>query len=132
MAKSACVQGSVDPGPDPWTAADVERWLLVPMRQLQSGAIQLHPGNALRPVDPHQPPSSYDILAFARTVLGKGSDELRAVVTWARITAQGGGGSSIAEWCRLAGWDERTFHRRRRRACEKIAAAKNSEELRRY
>jgi hypothetical protein len=58
------------------------------MRGLQRGhAIFVAPGNTLKPVDPNRPSATFDILAFARTVLGKGSDELCAVTTWSRIRA---------------------------------------------
>lgn len=112
--------------PPPWTIKDVERWLLTPMRELKQGhSIFCAPGEALIPVEPNRPSATFDILAFARTVLGKGSDELRAVTIWSRIRADGGDiEASIAEWCREMGWDERTFHRRRKRGCERIAAAK--------
>ncbi|ACL63189.1 hypothetical protein [Methylobacterium nodulans] len=54
-------------------------------------------------------------------------DELLALKTYARIRAAGGDAeASIAEWCRLKGWQESTFHRRRVRACEKLAVAKNA------
>lgn len=121
-------------GPDPptrletWGVKDVERWLIMPMRQLRDTAILVTPANALVPVDPNRPSATFDILAFARTVLGKGTPELLAVMTWARIKAAGGNAdASIAEWCRLKGegWTERTFHRRRLRACQRIADAKN-------
>gem|GEM_PF-2649940 len=104
----------------------MERWLLTPMRELRQGlAILAKPGNALSPVDVNRPSATFDILAFARTVLGKGTDELTAVITWSRIRADGGDiEASIAEWCLTCGWSERTFHRRRKRGCERIAAAK--------
>ena len=112
--------------PEPWTIKDVERWLLHPMRELKQGLVLVaNPGNALTSADPNRPSATFVILAFARTVLGKGSDELTAVTTWSRIRAEGGDiEASIAEWCTAWGWSERTFHRRRKRGCERIAAAK--------
>ena len=114
-------------GPDPpWTDADTERWLVVPMRILREQGIIAAPGNRLVPFGGETPEATFDILAFARTVLGQGTHELRAVMTWARISAEGGHGeASIAEWCRGFGWKERTFYRRLRRGIAKITAEKN-------
>ena len=120
-----------DPPPNDrdWDTKAVEYWLLAPMRRLRDGVdIFAAPGNRLKAGDASLASAPFDILAFARTVLGQGSLELKAVITWARIRADGGDiEASIAEWCREAGqgWSERTFHRRRKRACERIAAAKN-------
>lgn len=115
----------LDP-PGGWTARDIERWLIIPMRALRETVIMAGAGNTLASVDPNRPSATFDILAFARTVLGTGSTELLAVTAWARIKAGlGDPDASIAEWCRLKGWEERTFHRRRIRACQKIAEAKN-------
>lgn len=118
--------------PAPWTVRDVERWLVIPMRSLRETALIASAGNALIAVNPNQPSATFDILAFARTVLGKGSDDLLAVVTWARIMAAGGcADASIAEWCREKGrgWSPATFHRRRKRACDRITQAKNAADL---
>ena len=80
----------------------------------------------LRKADPNKQDAHFDILAFARTVLGKGTPELLAVTTWARIMAAGGHAeSSIAEWCREMGWNERTFYHRFNRAVDRIVEAKN-------
>ena len=95
------------------------------MRLLQDGLVAL-PGNALESIDPDRPNATFDILAFARTVLGKETPELIAVVNWARImAADGNAEASIAEWCVLWGWKERTFYRRLGRGMERIVAAKN-------
>ena len=113
------------PALSPWSRRDVERWLITPMRLLQDGLVAL-PGNTLESIDPDRPNATFDILAFARTVLGKETPELIAVVNWARIMAAGGNAdASIAEWCVLWGWKERTFYRRLGRGMERIVAAKN-------
>ncbi|GJE29751.1 hypothetical protein [Methylobacterium organophilum] len=98
------------------------------MRILRVDGVIAGPGNTLVPMMGAQTPqATFDIIAFARTVLGKGTPELLAVMTWARIvSANGHADSSIAEWCKLYGWKERTFHRRRRRGIAKITAAKNT------
>ncbi|ACL63181.1 hypothetical protein [Methylobacterium nodulans] len=112
-----------------WTAKDIERWVIIPMRLLRESAVATRPGNALRSTDLEQPSASFDILAFAHTVLTD-KDEFLALTTYARIRAAGGDAeASIAEWCREKGWQERTFHRRRVRACERLAAAKNAASL---
>jgi hypothetical protein len=116
--------------PGSWTARDVERWLVIPMRLLYDGPLVVLPGNVHRPTLPNAQPSHFDILAFARTVLGAGTPELLAIVTWARIKARAGDpDSSIASWCREMGWRERTFYRRKDRALARVAQAKNVTDL---
>ncbi len=113
---------------EPWVRADVTRWLVIPMRLLREddGGIMVLSGNAHLATDPNKQDAHFDILAFARTVLGKGTPELLAVTTWARIMAAGGHAeSSIAEWCREMGWNERTFYHRFNRAVDRIVEAKN-------
>ncbi len=121
-------------GPDPpsgWTARDVERWIIIPLRLLRETAVVTGPGGALVSADLDRPSATFDIVAFAETVLGRGSDEHRALITWARIKAGGGDwDASVAQWCRDMGWTRRTFDRRRVRACERIAAAKGEADLR--
>ncbi|WP_267422669.1 hypothetical protein [Methylobacterium sp. GC_Met_2] len=122
-------KGSSPPPNDrDWDARAVEYWLLSPMRRLRDGVdILAAPGNRLMAADSSIASAPFDILAFARTVLGEDTPELKAVITWARIRADGRDiEASIAEWCDAWGWNERTFHLRRKRACEKIAKAKNS------
>lgn len=112
--------------PAPLTRADIERWLIAPMRALRDTSIVALPGNALEPVASSRPSATFDSLAFARTVLGKDTPELRAVTTWARImAADGHAEASIAEWCALFGWKERTFYHRLRRGLDRIVKAKN-------
>ncbi|ACL59131.1 conserved hypothetical protein [Methylobacterium nodulans ORS 2060] len=112
-----------------WTAKDIERWVIIPLRLLRESAIATGPGAALLSADLERPGASFDILGLARTVLTD-KDELLALKTYARIRAAGGDAeASIAEWCREKGWNERTFHRRRVRACERLAAAKNAASL---
>lgn len=123
-------RGSERPaGPDPpgsWTARDVERWVVIPMRLLRESPLQILPGNVHRPTGKDMQPTHFDILAFARTVLGSHSEDLLAIVTWARIKAgDGDPDASIADWCREKGWFERTFYRRKDRAVARIVEAKN-------
>lgn len=96
------------------------------MRLLLEGPLVVLPGNVHRPTLEHAQPAHFDILAFARAVLGAGTPELLAIVTWARIRARAGDpDSSIASWCREMGWQERTFYRRKDRALSRVAEAKN-------
>lgn len=129
--RGAGEEATVSPGrseaPGSWTARDVERWLVIPMRLLLEGPLVVLPGNMHRPIGPDLQPAHFDILAFARTVLGAGTPELLAIVTWARIKARAGDpDSSIAFWCREMGWRERTFYRRKDRALARVAQAKNA------
>ncbi|ACL58156.1 hypothetical protein [Methylobacterium nodulans] len=102
---------------------------MIPTRLLRETSIVTGLGDALLSAAPDRPSASFDILAFAHTVLTD-KDEFLALTTYARIRAAGGDAeASIAEWCREKGWQERTFHRRRVRACERLAAAKNAASL---
>lgn len=119
-------------GPDPpqtgapWTCADVEVWLKFALRQMRYTAIYAPRGNTLQSLTPGSPSATFDIVAFSGTVLGRGSLEHRIVLLWARaIATEGEVGGSIAEYCRERRWDRSTFDRRRKRACIKIAEAKN-------
>lgn len=114
---------------DPWTSADVKRWLIMPMKILCQQGILAGAGNGLSSTSNDTPSATFDIMAFARTVLGgRDNPEHVAVMTWARIMAAGGHAeSSIAEWCREKGgkWTERTFYRRLDRGIARIVEAKN-------
>lgn len=115
-----------------WTADDVGRWLITGFREMTFRPVYAPSGNTLisvnTPLAPSAPSATFDIVAFAITVLGKKSDECRAVLVWARSVAAreaAKGDWSIAEFCREHRWERRTFDRRRQRACAKIALAKN-------
>ncbi|WP_298967711.1 hypothetical protein [uncultured Methylobacterium sp.] len=100
------------------------------MRLLREAPLMVLPGNRHASFAANVPEATFDILAFARTVLHRDHpEELLAVVTWARLRSGQGEDldDSIRAWCREKGWLERTFHRRKDRACERIAAAKNAE-----
>lgn len=123
---------AVPPVATAWTVDDVERWLIAGFREMLFRPVYAPGGNMLlsvnTPLSPSAPSATFDIVAFAPTVLGKKSKECLAVLTWARSlaardTAQGDW--SIAEFCREKNWPRRTFDRRRLRACQKIALAKN-------
>lgn len=116
-------------GPEPaapLNRRDIERWLINPMRALRETSLVALPGDALEVVSSNRPNATFDSLAFARVVLGKNTPELRAVTTWARImAADGNAEASIAEWCALWGWKERTFYHRLKRGLDRIVKAKN-------
>ena len=84
-------------------------------------------GNTLQAAAGDVPDATFDILAFSGTVLGDKSDDRQAVLVWARAMAtKGEVGGSVAEFCRRTRWSRAKFDRRRIKACEKIAAAKNA------
>lgn len=112
---------------NPWTRADVERWLKAAFRAMPYTAIYAPRSNTLQAAAGDVPDSTFDIVAFSGTVLGDKSDDRQAVLVWARCMATNGEvGGSIAEFCRRTRWSRATFDRRRIKACERIAAAKNA------
>lgn len=111
---------------EPWNCADVERWLKTAFRSMPYTPIYAPRGNMLRSACADQPSATFDILAFTGTVLGERSEDRKILLVWARaIVTEGEVGGSIAEYCKAAGLQRRTFDRRRLRACERIAAEKN-------
>ena len=110
-----------------WTCVDVEAWLKAAFRAMPYTPIFAPRGNTLRTVGPNVPDATFDIVAFSGTVLGDRSEERLAVLLWARaIVTEGEVGGSIAQHCSAKGWSRATFDRRRKRACERIAQAKNT------
>ena len=115
-----------DPLREPWTCADVERWLKAAFRAMPFTPIYAPRGNTLRSADHSQPSATFDILAFTGTVLGDRSEERKILLLWARaIATEGQVGGSIAQYCDEQDMHRSTFDRKRLRACEKIVAAKN-------
>ncbi|MEN3208627.1 hypothetical protein PUR23_01095 [Methylorubrum populi] len=111
----------------PWTRADVEVWLKAAFRAMPSTPIYAPRGNTLQAAAGDVPDATFDIVAFSGTVLGDKSEDRQVVLLWARAMATHGEiGGSIAEFCRRTRWSRATFDRRRIKACEKIAAAKNT------
>lgn len=112
---------------EPWTRADVERWLKAAFRAMPLTPIYAPCGNTLQAAAGDVPDATFDIVAFSGTVLGDKSEDRQVVLLWARAMAtKGGVGGSIAEFCRRTRWSRATFDRRRIKACERIAAAKNT------
>jgi hypothetical protein len=86
------------------------------------------------PVNPRHDGSAIDVIAWSEWILGRASDERRALLVWARAMARrrirrdrhlrlvrSVPGGSVSDHCREAGVCRRTFDRRRVRACERIA-----------
>ncbi|MGN8092830.1 hypothetical protein [Methylobacterium sp. 22177] len=127
-------------GPDPpaMTCADVERWLVAAfMAFTSSGIFSVRP-NRLQPNDPEEMRATFDWIVFSAEVLGRDSEERIALLTWARAKARRRikrhrrlrllkdvPGGSITDHCREFGIWRRTFDRRRKRACERLAEAWN-------
>lgn len=112
-----------------WTAGDVEVWLVAAFRAMPYAGVFAPSARAstLRTAAGETPSATFDILAFSGTVLGERSPERRALLFWARLRAtRGEMGESVAEFCREMRWPRSTFELRRRRACERVAAAKNA------
>lgn len=117
-----------------WTASDVAEAIRDAFRNLRHTSVWAVSGNALlRAGLGPKPSSTFDIVAFSGTVLGHGSKEHRALLLWARRTANTGEDlASLNECCAAMGWNASTFRRRRARACEKIAVAKNNADRPKY
>jgi hypothetical protein len=117
-----------------WTASDVAEAIRDAFRNLRHTSVWATGNNALlRAGLGPEPSSTFDIVAFSGTVLGHGSSEHRALLLWARRTANTGEDlASLNECCVAMGWNASTFRRRRARACEKIARAKNNADRPKY
>ncbi|OHV16381.1 hypothetical protein BK022_12625 [Methylorubrum extorquens] len=104
----------------------MERWLKAAFRAMPFTPIYAPRGNTLQSAAGDVPDATFDIVAFSGTVLGDKSEDRKAVLVWARAMAtKGQVGGSIAQFCREMDWERSTFDRRRIRACERIAVAKN-------
>nr|WP_137831627.1 hypothetical protein [Methylobacterium sp. L1A1] len=111
---------------DPWTRADVERWLKTAFRAMPYAPIYAPRGSTLQVAAGVTPDATFDLLAFSGTVLGEKSEERHILLLWARSMATGGGvGGSVSEYCLRTGRSRATFDRIRIRACERIVEAKN-------
>lgn len=115
-----------DPPREPWTCADIERWLTTAFREMPYTPIYAPRGNTLKSVDHNKPSATFDIVAFTGTVLGDRSEDRRILLLWARaIATEGEVGGSIAQFCEAKDWHRSTFDRKRLRACKRIVAEKN-------
>ena len=75
---------------------------------------------------PGQDLAPLDLITRSEQILGRASDERRAVLVWARAKAtKGEVGGSVRAYCIETGTDLQTFNRRRKRACARIAEVLN-------
>ena len=92
----------------------------------------------LVPANPRHDGAGIDVIAWSERILGRASDERRALLVWARARARrrirqdrhlrlvrSVPGGSVSDHCREAGVCRRTFDRRRIRACERIEVGLN-------
>lgn len=128
-------------GPDPpaMTCADVERWLVAAfMAFTSSGIFSVRP-NRLQPNDPQEMRATFDWIVFSAEILGAASPERIALLTWARAKARRRirrhrrlrllrevPGGTVTDYCHEVGVQRRTFDRRRKRACHRLANAWNA------
>lgn len=112
--------------PEPWTRADIERWLIVAFRAMPYVPIYAPRGSTLASANRNLPSSTFDILAFSGTVLGEDSRDRFVLLLWARARAtEGSVGGSISQYCLGRGINRRTFDRQKNKACLRIVEAKN-------
>ena len=69
-----------DPTLEPFTCADVERWLKTAFRAMPYTPIYPPRGNTLQSANKSQPSATFDILAFTGTVLGDRSEERKILL----------------------------------------------------
>ncbi|MET3483140.1 hypothetical protein [Methylobacterium sp. 1973] len=121
------------------TCADVERWLVAAFMAFTGAGIFSVRTNRLQPNDPEEMRATFDWIVFSAEILGTNSNERIALLTWARAKARRRikrhrrlrllkdvPGGSITDHCREFGIWRRTFDRRRKRACERLAEAWNA------
>lgn len=129
-------------GPDPpaMTCLDVERWLIALFMTLTDTPVFSARPRHVVPMKANTAPGPLFWLEFATVVLGAGTPELIALLTWARAKARRRikrhrrlrllkdvPGGTVTDHCREFGVNRRTFDRQRKRACERVADAWNGE-----
>jgi hypothetical protein len=126
-----------------WTGADVERWLVAAFMAFTGAGVFSVPSRLL-PADPREMPATFDWISFSAEILGSASPERIALLTWARAKARRRirrhrrlrllrevPGGTVTDYCHEVGVQRRTFDRRRKRACERLAEAWNEQSMRR-
>ncbi|MFB0490212.1 hypothetical protein ABIE45_002798 [Methylobacterium sp. OAE515] len=131
-------------GPDPpaMTCHDIERWLVAAFMAFTGAGIFSVRANRLQPVDPGEMAATFDWIVFSAEILGRDSPERMALLTWSRAKARRRikrhrrlrllkdvPGGTITDYCREFGIWRRTFDRRRKRACERLAEAWNERNI---
>ena len=128
-------------GPDPpaMTCADVERWLVAAFMAFTGAGVFSVRANRLQPADPVQMAATFDWIVFSAEILGRDSSERIALLTWARAKARRRirqhrklrllrdvPGGTVSDYCDEVRIWRRTFDRRRKRACHRLADAWNA------
>ncbi|MGC5779509.1 hypothetical protein [Methylobacterium sp. NFXW15] len=129
-------------GPDPpaMTCLDVERRLIAMFMALTDAPVFSARARRIGPTSPNIAPGPLFWLEFATVVLGAGTPELIALLTWARAKARRRikrhhrlrllkdvPGGTVTDHCREFGVNRRTFDRQRKRAAERIVEAWNKD-----
>lgn len=122
-----------------FTPADVERWLIAAFIAFTGAAVFSARCGRLEQTGVHAAPGTFDWIVFSAEVLGRGSAERLALLTWARSKARRRirkhrrlralkdvPGGTVTDFCDETGWKRRTFDRRRKRACRRLAEAWNA------
>ncbi|MFC6790597.1 hypothetical protein ACFQE0_13870 [Methylobacterium komagatae] len=122
------------------TCVDVERWLVAMFMTLTTTPIFSARPRHVEAVKPNVAPGPLFWLEFATVVLGAGTPELIALLTWARAKARRRikrhrrlrllkdvPGGTVTDHCVEFGVNRRTFDRQRKRACERVADAWNTQ-----
>lgn len=128
-------------GPDPPAVdcKDVSRWLVAAFQALPDTPIFSARAGIGTLLNPDAAPGTFDWVNFSSEVLGRDSEERIALLTWARAKARRRikrhrrlrllkevPGGTISDHCREFGIWRRTFDRRWKRACERLADAWNA------
>lgn len=121
-----------------WTAAAIAEAAIEPFRALPDIPIYSPRRGEMVPSNLRHDGACIDIIAASAQILGRVSDERRALLVWGRAMARrrirqdrrlrlvcSVPGGSVSDHCRKAGVCRRTFERRRIRACERIAGEMN-------
>lgn len=123
-----------------FTPLDVERWLIALFMTLTTTPIFSARPRHVEAVKANVAPGPLFWLEFATVVLGAGTPELIALLTWARAKARRRikrhrrlrllkdvPGGTVTDHCIEFGVNRRTFDRQRKRACERVADAWNEQ-----
>ena len=126
-------------GPDPpeCSCSDVRRWLVAAFMALPTTPIFSARTGEGTLMNPNTAPGTFDWIGFSGQILGQKSRARLFLLTWARCEARRiaiarnmsnpPGGGTIADYCREAGVDRRTFNRTVDRCCNLIAKRVNEQ-----
>lgn len=109
-----------------WTAERVGEAVIDAFRVLPTMPVYSPRRAEFVPVLPGQDASPLDVLALSEHVLGRSAPEHRILLIWARsLATRGDVGGSIRQYCVERDLSHKTFDRRRKRACTRVAAEMN-------